>query len=59
MSTSQGTYGRIEQTLYVIRDTYETCGGLGGGAGIGNRCPNPTLKPTPHTKRLAFLDFQK
>ncbi len=23
MSTSQGTYGQIEQTSYVIRDTYE------------------------------------
>ncbi len=35
MSTSQGTYGRIEQTLYVIRDAYETCGGLGGGLELG------------------------
>ncbi len=25
MSTSQGTYVRIEQTSYVIRDTYEIC----------------------------------
>ncbi len=32
MFTSQGTYGRIEQTLYVIRDTYELCrAGEGGG----------------------------
>ncbi len=34
MSTSQGTYGRIEQTLHVIRDTYEICrAGVGGGVG--------------------------
>ncbi len=39
MSTLQGTYGRIEQTLYVIRDTYEICraGGRGARTGIGKR----------------------
>ncbi len=43
MSTSQGTYGQIEQTSYVIRDTYELCrAGWGGGLlwarglGLGN-----------------------
>ncbi len=25
MSSSQGTYGRIEQTSYMIRETYEMC----------------------------------
>ncbi len=33
MSTSQGTYVRIEQTSEVIRVTYEMCRVGGGGAG--------------------------
>ncbi len=39
MSTSQGPYGRIEQMLYVIRDTYEICRAGEGGVrtGIGRR----------------------
>ncbi len=39
MSTSQGTYVRIEQTSEAIRVTYEICR-AGGGArtGIENRC---------------------
>ncbi len=49
MSTSQGTYVRIEQTSEAIRVTYEICraGGGGGGArtGIENRWAN-------HNKRL-------
>ncbi len=42
MSTSQGTYVRIEQASEAIRVTYEICrAGAGGGArtGIENRCP--------------------
>ncbi len=37
MSTSQGTYVRIEQTSEAIRVTYEICrsgGGGGGGGGV-------------------------
>ncbi len=41
MSTSQGTYVRIEQTSEEMRVTYEICR-AGGGArtGIENRCFN-------------------
>ncbi len=51
MSTSQGTYGRIEQTSYVIRDIYEICragGGVGGarGLGLGNAGLDPEYKMT-------------
>ncbi len=39
MSTSQGTYVRIEQTSEAIRVTYEICraggGGEGGGGALG------------------------
>ncbi len=44
MSTSQGTYVRIEQTSEVIRVTYEICR-AGGGArtGIENRYPRISL----------------
>ncbi len=41
MSTSQGTYVRIEQTSEEIRVTYEICRAGGGGGtrtGIENRC---------------------
>ncbi len=51
MSTSQGTYGRIEQTLYVIRETYEMC--RGGGEDwdwetlvyVNQHCLVQTLQP--------------
>ncbi len=33
MSTSQGTYVRIEQTSEAIRVTYEICRAGGGGGG--------------------------
>ncbi len=37
MSTSQGTYGRIEQTSHLKRDTYEMCkgGGVDWGLELG------------------------
>ncbi len=34
MSTSQGTYVRIEQTSEAIRVTYEICRAGGGGGGL-------------------------
>ncbi len=44
MSTSQGTYVRIEQTSEAIRVTYEICRAAGHGGcartGIENRCFN-------------------
>ncbi len=42
MSTSQGTYVRIEQTSEEIRETYKMGGG-GTRTGIENRCIRTTL----------------
>ncbi len=49
MSTSQGTYVRIEQTSEAIRVTYEICR-AGGGArtGIENRCFKATTFSATH-----------
>ncbi len=51
MSTSQGTYVRIEQTFYVIRDTYEICTVWVGGGARGLGLQNAALENGPPTKR--------
>ncbi len=60
MSTSQGTYVRIEQTSEAIRVTYENAergGGGGGGGGLGLELrtaglDNPSTSQVWHIKML-------
>ncbi len=47
MSTSQGTYFRIEQTSEAIRVTYEICRAGGGGGGGGGRLELRTAALAP------------
>ncbi len=64
MSTSQGTYVRIEQTAEAIRVTYEICRVGGTRTGIENRCSKvwgailarPTRRATYH-RALGSREF--